>query len=382
MRTLALLGAGGSIGGQCLDVVRRSGGAFRVKAMTMRSRAEELFRLAREFRPKVCGLVEEPGEIPADLKDIEWFFGEDVNERVVRAARAQDVLAAVVGAAGLEASLAALRVSERLLLANKEALVTGGELVTGLARSLGKPILPVDSEHSAIFQCLRAREGNEPARILLTASGGPFRTWPKEKMYAAGVEDVLAHPTWNMGRKITVDSATMVNKGLEIIEARYLFDMPEEKIAVVVHPQSIVHSLVEFADGCLLAQLGAPDMRAPIAYAMTFPRRMPDAGRKLDLTAVGTLTFEAPDPERFPALRLAREALRAGGAAPCAFNAANEIAVAAFLRGEIHFGEIVNIVEQTMQRAEIGNIRAIADVREADAAARRAAETIAAARRA
>ncbi len=381
MRTLALLGAGGSIGSQCLDVVRRSGGAFCVTAMTMRSRAEELFRLAREFRPRVCGLVEEPEEIPADLREIEWFFGEDVNERVVEAARAQDVLAAVVGAAGLEASLAALRVSERLLLANKEALVTGGELVTGLAKELGKPILPVDSEHSAIFQCLRARDCNEPARLILTASGGPFRTWPKEKMYAAGVGDVLRHPTWNMGRKITVDCATMVNKGLEIIEARHLFDMPEEKIAVLVHPQSVVHSLVEFPDGCLLAQLGAPDMRAPIAYAMSFPGRMPDAGKKLDLAAVGTLTFEAPDPARFPALRLAREALRAGGTAPCIFNAANEIAVASFLREEIPFGEIVNIVEQTMQRVPSGNIRALADVREADGKARREAERVAAARR-
>lgn len=369
MRTMVILGAGGSIGGQCLDVVRENHGCARIVAMTMYSRAEALFSLAREFRPAICGLVIEPESVPEDLKNIEWFFGEDVNERVVEAAGAQDVLAAVVGAAGLPASLAALRRSERLLLANKEALVTGGELVTALSKAEGTPILPVDSEHSAIFQCLRAADGNPPARLILTASGGPFRQWPKERMAGATLADVLRHPTWSMGRKITVDSATLVNKGLEVIEARHLYDMPEDKIDVLVHPQSIVHSLVEFEDGCQLAQLGVPDMRAPIAYAMSFPDRLP-ASRPLDLAAIGTLTFEKPDPDRFPALRIARQALRSGGTAPCTLNAANEIAVAAFLSGRIPFGEIVAIVEQTLDRAEWRNIRSLEDVREADRLAR------------
>lgn len=373
MRTIAVLGAGGSIGSQTLDVVRENPNRYRVTAMTMYSRCEKLFALAREFHPQMCGLVREPDEIPADLREIEWFFGPDCNERVVRAAKAQDVLTAVVGAAGLPASLAALEHSQRLLLANKEALVTGGDLVIGLARRLNKPILPVDSEHSAIFQCLRAQDGNAPERIILTASGGPFRTWERERMYSAGVCDVLKHPTWSMGRKITVDCATMANKGLEIIEARYLFDMPEEKICVLVHPQSIVHSMVEFADGCVLAQLGVPDMHAPIAYAMSFPQRLPSIGRKLDLTQIAALTFEKPDLDRFPALRLAREALRHGGTAACVFNGANEVAVNAFLEEKIPFGAIVPIVEETMSMAQIGNITCLDDVKEADEQARRIA---------
>ncbi len=370
MRTIAILGAGGSIGTQTLDVVREHPGEFQVKALTIHSRAETLFALAREFKPEICGIVKEPAEIPGDLKHIEWFFGETCNEKVVEAAKAQDVLTAVVGAAGLPASLKALECSERLLLANKEALVTGGELVMNLAKEKNKPILPVDSEHSAIFQCLRAKDGNVPEKLILTASGGPFRTWEREQTYRATVGDVLKHPTWNMGRKITVDCATMANKGLEVIEAKFLFDMPEEKIGVAVHPQSIVHSMVEFQDGCILAQLGVPDMRAPIAYAMSFPGRMPAQGRKLDLTEIGTLTFEKPDLKKFPALRIAREALRAGGTAPCIFNAANEVAVGAFLEEKLCFGEIVSVIEDAMAKMPVGNVSGLEDVREADARAR------------
>lgn len=380
MRTIAVLGAGGSIGSQTLDVVRENRDRFQVIAMTIHSRAEVLFELAREFKPQVCGMVVEPDEIPEDLKGIEWFFGEDCNERVVEAAKAQDVLTAVVGAAGLPASMAALEYSERLLLANKEALVTGGDLVMDLARKTGKPILPVDSEHSAIFQCLRGRDCNTPERLILTASGGPFRTWDKEKMYAAGVSDVLKHPTWNMGRKITVDCATMANKGLEVIEARYLFDMPEERIGVLVHPQSIVHSMIEFEDGCVLAQLGVPDMRAPIAYAMSFPERMPTAGRKLDLAQAAALTFEQPDVGKFRALALAREALRQGGTAACVFNGANEVAVGAFLAEKIPFGEITPVVEETMMRARMGAADSLDAVREADRQAREIAAGLLAAR--
>ncbi|MBO4367717.1 MAG: 1-deoxy-D-xylulose-5-phosphate reductoisomerase [Clostridia bacterium] len=377
MRTMAILGASGSIGTQTLDVVRANPGKYKVTAMTVNSRASVLFELAREFQPAICGMVHEPDSIPEDLKHIGWIFGEDCNERVVEAAKAQDVLAAVVGAAGLPASLAALEYSERLLLANKEALVTGGELVMGLAARKGKPILPVDSEHSAIFQCLRAQDHNEPESIILTASGGPVRTWKAEDIEHAGIEDVLRHPTWKMGPKITVDCADMVNKGLEVIEAKHLFGMPEDRIRVLVHPQSIVHSMVEFRDGCVLAQLGVPDMRAPIAYAMAFPERLPARAERLDLAKTAALTFEEPDTSKFPALKLAREALRQGGSMPCIFNAANEIAVAAFLRGKIRFGAVVRIIEKTMEKCESGNIDSLADVRDTDARARAIAAGIA-----
>ncbi len=377
MRTMAILGASGSIGTQTLDVVRANPGKFKVTAMTVNSRASVLFELAREFQPAICGMVHEPDLIPEDLKHIEWIFGEDCNERVVEAAKAQDVLTAVVGAAGLPASLAALEYSERLLLANKEALVTGGELVMRLAARKGKPILPVDSEHSAIFQCLRAKDHNEPESIILTASGGPFRTWKAEDIENAGIEDVLRHPTWKMGPKITVDCADMVNKGLEVIEAKHLFGMPEDRIRVLVHPQSIVHSMVEFRDGCVLAQLGVPDMRAPIAYAMAFPERLPARAERLDLAKTAMLTFEEPDTTRFPALKLAREALKQGGSMPCIFNAANEIAVAAFLQGKIRFGAIVRIIDKTMEKCESGNIDSLEDVRDTDARARAIAAGIA-----
>ncbi len=374
MRTIAILGATGSIGTQALDIVRRYPERFRAVCLTANTSSEKLFELAREFRPDVAALNVEPERIPEDLKSCQWFFGPDATVRALLAARPMDALCAIVGIAGLDAVWSALDVCQRVLLANKEALVTGGDLVMARAAARNIPMLPVDSEHSAIFQCLQARQGNPVRRLLLTASGGALRDWSKRDMYDATVKDVLAHPTWSMGGKITVDCASMVNKGLEIIEAHHLFGMPAERIDVVVHPQSVVHSMVEFEDGAVLAQLGMPDMRGPIGYAMGYPERLPYDARPLDFAALGHLDFLAPDTERFPCLAMAVEALKAGGSAPVILNGANEAAVGAFLRQEIPFGRIPEIIRAAMDAVPCGRIESIDDVYAADRAARACAE--------
>ena len=376
MRELALLGATGSIGRQTLDIVRAAPDRFRIRALTAHSNADALFALIREFRPEVAALTVPPREIPEDLKGVDWYFGQDATVRAVRAAAPADVLSAVVGIAGLPAALESLKVSDRLLLANKEALVTGGRLVMDLARDLGKPIIPVDSEHSAIFQCLQGRAGNAPQTLWLTASGGPFRTWPAREIENATPQMALGHPTWRMGPKITVDCAGMMNKGLEVIEAHHLFDMPLDGIRVVVHPQSVIHSMVEFGDGAVLAQLGVPDMRVPIGYAMGYPDRVPFRGERLDLAKIAALTFEEPDLQRFPCLGLAVEAQRTGGTAPVVLNGANEIAVAAFLSGRILFGGIARLVEMTLNACPHGNINSADDVFQCDREARAAASEL------
>lgn len=376
MRTLAILGATGSIGRQALDIARRVPDQFKVTLLTAHSRAEALFELVREFRPAVAALTVEPDELPEDVRFCQWYFGEDAVRRAVLAAGADDVLSAVVGIAGLPAAMAALDVSERLLLANKESLVTGGALVMGRAAALNKPIVPVDSEHSAIFQCLQAQGGNPVSRLILTASGGPFRTWEKGDIERATRAQALGHPTWKMGAKITVDCAGMMNKGFEVIEAHHLFNMPLEKIDVIVHPQSVIHSMVEFEDGAVLAQLGAPDMRVPIGYAMGYPRRIPFGGERLDFARIASLTFEAPDVARFPCLRLAIDAQKAGGVMPVALNGANEEAVAAFLDERISFGGIARTVETVMARTQNAPVREIGDVYEADKCARAMARDV------
>ena len=370
MRTLAILGATGSIGRQALDIARRVPDQFRVTLLTAHSRAEALFELVREFRPAVAALTAEPDTLPEDVRFCQWYFGEDAVRQAVLAAKADDVLSAVVGVAGLPAAMAALDVSGRLLLANKESLVTGGALVMGKAAALHKPIVPVDSEHSAIFQCLQARGGNPVSRLILTASGGPFRTWEKGDIERATRAQALGHPTWKMGAKITVDCAGMMNKGFEVIEAHHLFSMPMEKIDVIVHPQSVIHSMIEFEDGAVLAQLGAPDMRVPIGYAMGYPARIPFGGERLDFARIASLTFEAPDMERFPCLRMAIDAQKAGGVMPVALNGANEEAVAAFLDERIPFGGIARTVETVLARTENASVREIGDVYEADRRAR------------
>ena len=370
MRTLAILGATGSIGRQALDIARRVPDQFRVTLLTAHSRAEALFELVREFRPAVAALTAEPDTLPEDVRFCQWYFGEDAVRQAVLAAKADDVLSAVVGVAGLPAAMAALDVSGRLLLANKESLVTGGALVMGKAAALHKPIVPVDSEHSAIFQCLQAQGGNPVSRLILTASGGPFRTWEKGDIERATRAQALGHPTWKMGAKITVDCAGMMNKGFEVIEAHHLFSMPMEKIDVIVHPQSVIHSMIEFEDGAVLAQLGAPDMRVPIGYAMGYPARIPFGGERLDFARIASLTFEAPDMERFPFLRMAIDAQKSGGVMPVALNGANEEAVAAFLDERIPFGGIARTVETVLARTENASVREIGDVYEADRRAR------------
>ena len=372
MKKIAILGSTGSIGTQALDLCRRHPDRYQVTALTARASRDKLFEQVREFRPEMAGLADglDPADIPEDLRFCRWMSGPEAMKAAAAEVGADQVLVSIVGIAGLRSVLDALESGRQVLLANKEALVTGGHLVTDLARKMGKPILPVDSEHSAIFQCLRAADGNPAEKILLTASGGPFRTWEKERIERATPREALKHPNWNMGAKITVDSASMFNKGLEIMEARWLFDMPEEKIQVVVHPESIVHSAVVFRDGAVLAQLGKPDMRVPIGYAMAYPERLETGVAAPDLSMLGKLTFEEPDEEKFPALRLAREALRAGGAACTVFNGANEEAVAAFLREEIPFGEIARRVENAMNRLAGLKADCLEDILEADRLAR------------
>ncbi|HVU28949.1 MAG TPA: 1-deoxy-D-xylulose-5-phosphate reductoisomerase, partial [Sphingomicrobium sp.] len=289
---------------------------------------------------------------------------------------AELVIAAIVGCAGLTAVMAAIEAGKTVALANKEALVTAGELMTGAASRSGSTILPIDSEHNAIFQCLAGASMDDVARIILTASGGPFRTASNEEIAAATPAKAVAHPNWKMGAKISVDSATMMNKGLELIEARYLFGLTSDRIDVVVHPQSVIHSLVEFVDGSVLAQLGSPDMRIPIAYALAWPRRMETPAQRLDLAAIARLDFEAPDLTRFPALRLAREALEAGGSAPIVLNAANEVAVAGFLDGRLGFQEIAQCAADALEEADFSAPRSIDDVLEIDRETRRLVEAL------
>lgn len=372
MRKIAILGSTGSIGTQALDLCRRHPDRYRVTALTARGSREKLFEQVREFRPEIAGLTEgfDPAEIPEDLKFCRFIAGKEALHAAAAETDAEMVLVSIVGIAGLQGVMDALEAGKQVLLANKEALVTGGHLVTELARKAGKPLLPVDSEHSAIFQCLQAAGGNKPEKILLTASGGPFRTWEKARIEKATRAEALRHPNWNMGAKITVDSASMFNKGLEIMEARWLFDMPEDRIEVVVHPQSIVHSAIVFKDGAVLAQLGEPDMRVPIGYAMAYPERIETGVPAPDLFALGSLTFEKPDEEKFPALRLARECLRAGGAACTVFNGANEEAVAAFLREEIPFGQIAVRVERALDQLAGLPADCIGDIWDADRQAR------------
>lgn len=378
-RRIAILGSTGSIGTQALQVAALHADRFEVTALTAHSSREKLFEQVRAFRPRLAGLVTPipREEIPQDLRFCEWVFGP---EALTLAAQSDcdDVLVSVVGMVGLESVLCAFSHHKRVLLANKEALVAGGSLVMEAARREGEnSLLPVDSEHSAIFQCLQGSAGNAYTRIALTCSGGPFRTWSREDIRAATKEQALKHPNWVMGQKITIDSATLFNKALEMIEAKWLFHAAPEQIEVVVHPQSVIHSGVEFADGALIAQLGTPDMRLPILYAMSYPERLPTGGERLNLFALNGLTFERPDESRFPSIRLARECLRAGGAAGCVLNAANEVAVAELLhptrKEPMRIGRIFDIVEETLAR--VGHLPAgsLEEVLAADSLARETA---------
>ena len=384
-QTLTLLGATGSIGGSTLDVVRRHPDRYRVFALTAFQRMAELGELCREFHPEfaVVATADQATALTGQLRaaglTTEVLWGESGLVQVAAHEQVDAVMAAIVGAAGLESALAAAQAGKRVLLANKEALVMAGPVFMAAVRENGATLLPIDSEHNAIFQSLPrdfSRDLGEDGvrRILLTASGGPFRTTPAEVLASVTPAQAVAHPKWSMGPKISVDSATLMNKGLEVIEAHFLFNTPPERIDVVVHPQSIIHSLVEYVDGSVLAQLGNPDMRTPIAHAMAYPERIDSGVAPLDLFQVARLDFEAPDLERFPCLGLAYRALREGGRSPAVLNAANEVAVEAFLAGKIGFTAIPTLIASVMDEVGVGEVNSLAEVRNADQLARAAAQ--------
>src|SRR2546425_7685797 len=374
---LTVLGATGSIGASTLDVVARHPDRYRVLALTAHAAAEPLLALCRSRRPRYAVLsgVGEDRDLQKRFSETgtELLFGAGALEEVVTHDDCQAVMASIVGAAGLPATLAAAAAGKRVLLANKEALVMAGPLFMRAAHEAGAKLLPIDSEHNAVFQCLSGNPLRSVRRIVLTASGGPFRALPLDGLDGVTPEQACAHPNWVMGRKISVDSATMMNKGLEVIEARWLFDVPPERIEVVIHPQSIVHSLVEYVDGSVIAQLSNPDMRVPIAHALGYPERIESGAPPLDLVSMKSLTFERPDHQRFPCLQLAYEALRAGGTAPAVLNAANEIAVEAFLAGRLPFTAIPRVIEGTLQSIGSTQAESLSQILEADAAARRKA---------
>ncbi|EWY42143.1 1-deoxy-D-xylulose 5-phosphate reductoisomerase [Skermanella stibiiresistens SB22] len=375
-RSVTILGSTGSVGRNTVDLISRNPGAYTVEALTAGRNVVHLVEQAKALRPALAVIADPAGYEP--LRDALAGSGIEVAagpEAVVEAAQrpADWVMAAIVGAAGLEPTLAAARRGAIVAFANKECLVCAGPLMMDLVRDCGATLLPVDSEHNAIFQVFDFERRSSVRRLLLTASGGPFRRADRAVMAAATPEQACAHPTWTMGAKISVDSATMMNKGLEIIEAHFLFALPEDRIDVVVHPQSVIHSMVEYIDGSVLAQLGTPDMRTPIAFALGWPERIETPAAPLDLIGAGTLTFEAPDPERFPALRLARHALQAGGGAPTILNAANEVAVQAFLEKRIGFLDIERVVERTLELLPHSRLDDLDHVRHIDADARREA---------
>jgi 1-deoxy-D-xylulose-5-phosphate reductoisomerase len=384
MRRVSLLGATGSIGDSALDVIARHPGRYAVVALAAHRNARKLAALCRRFRPSIAALLDADAaralerDLAGDGLPTRVLAGPDGLVEAARCAEADTVLAAIVGAAGLAPTLAAARAGKRLLVANKEALVIGGAAFMRAAREGGATILPIDSEHNAVFQCLPAGYAGDPARagvrrIVLTASGGPFRARAVDTLGAVTPDEACAHPNWRMGRKISVDSATMMNKGLEVIEAHYLFGVPARLIDVVVHPESVVHSLVEYVDGSLLAQLGHPDMRTPIAQALAWPERIDSGVGPLDLASLAALSFEALDPARFPCLGLAYDALAAGGAATVVLNAANEVAVAAFLGGRASFPAIAATCAETLARTAPRAVASLDDALAADADARRAA---------
>ena len=351
-RHIAILGSTGSIGRQALDVVRQHPDLFEVEMITANNSTSLLIEQAIEFNVNNVVICNEKhyGEVASALSPypIKVFAGMKSVCDLVGSDNIDIVLTAMVGFSGLESTVAAIRAGKAVALANKETLVAAGKTVMDLAGKHNAPILPVDSEHSAIFQCLHCSPGEKIAKIHLTASGGPFRTWTREQMASATRAEALKHPKWTMGSKITIDSATMMNKGLEIIEARWLFGVEQDRINVVVHPESIIHSMVEFDDGAIIAQMGHPDMREPIQYALGYPARLPLEHRKMDFAELGSISFHAPDTDRFPALLLAREALSKGGNMPCIMNAANEVAVAAFLQDRLSFYGITDLIEKCM----------------------------------
>ena len=378
VKQIAILGSTGSIGTQTLDVVRANPERFAVYAISANRNVDLLVAQALEFKPEVVCIADEslyePLKAQLSSLDCKVWAGADAIAQMVTFPSIDIVVAAMVGYAGLRPTIEAIKAGKTIALANKETLVVAGELICELAREHHSPILPVDSEHSAIFQSLVGEGDNPIEKILLTASGGPFRTFTLEQMQTVTAADALRHPNWEMGQKITIDSASMMNKGFEVIEAKWLFGVPAEKIQVLVHPQSIIHSAVQFADGAIKAQLGAPDMRLPIQYALAYPERLPSDFPRVDLFALQSLTFEEPDLSRFPNLRLAYEATAKGGNMPCVLNAANEVVNLAFREGRCGFLQMSEVIAQTMQRTTFINKPTYEDYVASDAEARRIAE--------
>jgi 1-deoxy-D-xylulose-5-phosphate reductoisomerase len=373
VRSISILGATGSIGASTLDLIRRERDSWRVVALTANCQAVELAALAREFGAELAVVADETylPDLRAALVGSGIEAGGGTAALVEAAARGADVtVAAIVGCAGLAPTMAAIEQGKTVALANKEALVSAGEVMIAAVARHGATLLPMDSEHNAIFQCLAGNDLAQVRTITLTASGGPFRDWTAAQLAAATPAQAVKHPNWDMGAKISVDSATMFNKGLELIEAHYLFPVGLDKLRIIVHPQSVVHSMVEYRDGSTLAQLGPSDMRVPIASCLAWPERMATPCAPLDLAAIGQLTFRAPDEERFPATALCRQAAEAGGSAPAVLNAANEVAVAAFLAGQVAFTRIAVMVAEVMSRYSPSAPSALADVIAIDSAAR------------
>lgn len=369
MKNIAILGSTGSIGTQALDIVRMYPDKFNVVGIAAKSNADLLLKQIIEFKPVMASIESIDAynsikdKIPAETALI---CEKDGMIRIAQMEQADILLVSVVGIAGLPAVVAGLKAKKKIALANKEALVTGGKIVSDLVKLNNDIIYPVDSEHSAIFQCLQGKGKNDIRQIILTASGGPFRNFDKDKLRNVTVADALNHPTWNMGKKITIDSATLMNKGLEVIEAKWLFDVAVEKIHPIIHPESVVHSAIEFEDGAVIAQMGEPDMKLPIMYAFEYPERVYSGTGFLDLAKRGSLTFFEPDYEKFPCLSLAFESMKLGGNVPCALNAANEVAVDLFLNEKIRFNDIPKIVEHTIFNVDIINEPTIEDIYETD----------------
>ena len=381
MRRIAILGSTGSIGTQALDVVRRNPDRFKVVALAAGTSHELLAGQIREFLPPIVAIADEEAaeEIKAGLgplRGVEVLAGTDAAETVARESEADMVLNAMVGAVGLAPSLAALQSGKTLALANKESLIVGGELVMDLVKGEPERLVAVDSEHSALAQCLRGERKDDLKRVIITASGGPFREWSREELAKASVKEALAHPTWSMGPKITIDSATLMNKGLEVIEAHFLFGLEYRDIDVVVHPQSIIHAIAEFADGSMMAQMAAPDMRLPIQLALGYPERLPTGIRGLDLAKVGKLTFEDLDRQSFPAVDLAYRAGEKGSTYPAVLNAANEVAVMAFLEHKVRLTAIPEVVSAVMDEHEGAKVVSVVTLNRADVWARRRASEI------
>lgn len=353
MRSVTILGATGSVGSSTLDLIERAPDRFRVEALTAKCDVERLAEAARRTRARLAVVADEDrlDALRVALADTDTEVAAGPQAVCEAAARPVDwTMAAIVGCAGLPPVMEAVKRGGTVALANKEALVSAGALMTGAVQAHGATLLPVDSEHNAIFQCFDASAPERVRRIVLTASGGPFRCWGRDEMASVTPEQAVKHPNWSMGAKISVDSATLMNKGLELVEAHHLFPVGAERIEIVVHPQSVIHSMVEYVDGSVLAQLGSPDMRTPIAHTLAWPERMEAPSPSLDFAALGRLDFEAPDPVRFPALRVARGALEGSAARPAVLNAANEVAVSAFLARRLRFLDIVAVVEETLER--------------------------------